>query len=177
MKRINKIIFWNLYTGLAVYGAVKAVEESYTVSLQFLKVNKVLTEKVDVNELVKVHSYLNDLNPAYVKAHIKTEHRCKQNDLNKCDLTRSSKKGARGAMQIMRSTAELYKVDYNLLDDVNKNIELGTKILKDNLVRRNDAVKATKEYNGGGRSLKINFKETEEYQRLVFLDLATNFER
>lgn len=178
MKKLNKLILAQLLIASSIYGTYTAITESYKLSVNFLKAKQIIRSPQDINESVKINSYINDLNPAYVRAHIKAEHRCKENDLNKCNLTRTSNKGAVCAMQITKETAKLYNFDYERLKkDQEYCIASGTKILSDNIVRRKDAVKATKEYNGGGKSLIVKFPETEEYQRLVFLDVATNYDR
>lgn len=95
-----------------------------------------------------------------------------------------SPRGAVGLMQVMPKTAELYKVDPEDLKDINTNVELGLRILKDNIAQhKGNQIAALVQYNAGSDVtadfLKSGYdpsKLPEETKRYIE-DIYSNYPR
>ena len=111
----------------------------------------------------------NSLPPAFVASVAKAESAMKQNAV--------SPKGAIGLMQLMPSTAKALDADPH---DTEQNIDAGTRLLKDLLIKYDgDVVKALAAYNAGpGAVAKYNglppYRETQDYVNKVIRDYQKN---
>lgn len=75
--------------------------------------------------------------------------------------------GAIGLMQVMPKTAELYKVKKEDLKDINTNVELGLRILKDNIEQHGgNKIAAIIQYNGGSDAVKEFLKAGNDPSKL-----------
>ena len=123
----------------------------------------------DPKALVHEAAVRNSLPPAFVASVAKAESAMKQNAV--------SPKGAIGVMQLMPSTAKALDADPH---DTEQNIDAGTRLLKELLIKYDgDVVKALAAYNAGpGAVAKYNglppYRETQEYVNKVIRDYQKN---
>jgi soluble lytic murein transglycosylase-like protein len=123
----------------------------------------------DPKTLVHEAAIRNSLPPAFVASVAKAESAMKQNAV--------SPKGAIGVMQLMPSTAKALDADPH---DTEQNIDAGTRLLKDLLIKYDgDVVKALAAYNAGpGAVAKYNglppYRETQDYVNKVIRDYQKN---
>jgi soluble lytic murein transglycosylase-like protein len=116
----------------------------------------------DPKTLVRGAALRSGLPPAFVESVARTESALKQEAV--------SPKGALGVMQLMPQTAQRLGVDAT---DIEQNIDAGTRLLRDLLVRYNgDVVKALAAYNAGeGAVDRYNglppYPETQQYVNKV----------
>jgi soluble lytic murein transglycosylase-like protein len=126
-------------------------------------------KSADPKTLVKEAALRNSLPPALVASVAKAESAMKQNAV--------SPKGAIGVMQLMPGTAKALDADPN---DTEQNIEAGTKLLRELLIKYDgDVVKALAAYNAGpGAVDKYNglppYRETQVYVNKVIHDYQKN---
>jgi soluble lytic murein transglycosylase-like protein len=125
----------------------------------------------DPKTLVNEAAARNSLPPAFVASVAKAESAMKQNAV--------SPKGAIGVMQLMPSTAKALNADPH---DTEQNIDAGTRLLKELLIKYDgDVVKALAAYNAGpGAVAKYNglppYRETQEYVNRVIRDYQKSSE-
>lgn len=123
----------------------------------------------DAKTLVHDAAVRNSLPPAFVASVAKAESAMKQNAV--------SPKGAIGVMQLMPSTAKALDADPH---DTEQNIDAGTRLLKELLIKYDgDVVKALAAYNAGpGAVAKYNglppYRETQDYVNKVIHDYQKN---
>jgi soluble lytic murein transglycosylase-like protein len=123
----------------------------------------------DAKALVREAALRNSLPPAFVASVAKAESAMKQNAI--------SPKGAIGVMQLMPDTAKALSADPH---DTQQNIDAGTRLLHDLLIKYNgDVVKALAAYNAGpGAVDKYNglppYRETQVYVNKVISDYQKN---
>ena len=126
-------------------------------------------KSTDPKTLVNEAAVRNSLPPAFVASVAKAESAMKQNAV--------SPKGAIGVMQLMPSTAKALDADPH---DTQQNIDAGTRLLKELLIKYDgDVVKALAAYNAGpGAVAKYNglppYRETQEYVNKVIRDYQKN---
>jgi soluble lytic murein transglycosylase-like protein len=126
-------------------------------------------KSTDPKTLVKEAATRNSLPPAFVASVAKIESAMKQSAV--------SPKGAIGVMQLMPSTAKALAADPH---DTEQNIDAGTRLLKDLLIKYDgDVVKALAAYNAGpGAVAKYNglppYRETQDYVNKVIRDYQKN---
>jgi soluble lytic murein transglycosylase-like protein len=119
----------------------------------------------DSKTLVREAALRNSLPPAFVASVARAESAMKQSAV--------SPKGAIGVMQLMPSTAKALDADPH---DTEQNIDAGTRLLKDLLIKYDgDVVKALAAYNAGpGAVAKYNglppYRETQDYVNKVIRD-------
>jgi soluble lytic murein transglycosylase-like protein len=119
----------------------------------------------DPKTLVHDAAVRNSLPPAFVASVAKAESAMKQSAL--------SPKGAIGVMQLMPGTAKALDADPH---DTEQNIDAGTRLLKELLIKYDgDVVKALAAYNAGpGAVDKYNglppYRETQDYVNKVIRD-------
>ena len=119
----------------------------------------------DPKTLVNQAAVRNSLPPAFVASVARAESAMKQNAV--------SPKGAIGVMQLMPSTAKALAADPH---DTEQNIDAGTRLLKELLIKYDgDVVKALAAYNAGpGAVAKYNglppYRETQDYVNKVIRD-------
>lgn len=124
---------------------------------------------LDTKTLVREAAIRNSLPPAFVASVAKAESAMKQNAV--------SPKGAIGVMQLMPETAKALSADPK---DAEQNIDAGTRLLKDLLIKYDgDVVKALAAYNAGpGAVAKYNglppYRETQDYVNKVIRDYQKN---
>jgi soluble lytic murein transglycosylase-like protein len=129
----------------------------------------VTPKSTDPKTLVREAAVRNSLPPAFVASVAKIESAMKQNAV--------SPKGAIGVMQLMPSTAKALSADPH---DTEQNIDAGTRLLRDLLIKYDgDVVKALAAYNAGpGAVAKYNglppYRETQEYVNKVIKDYQKN---
>jgi soluble lytic murein transglycosylase-like protein len=123
----------------------------------------------DPKILVSEAAARNSLPPAFVASVAKAESAMKQSAV--------SPKGAIGVMQLMPSTAKALDADPH---DTEQNIDAGTRLLKELLIKYDgDVVKALAAYNAGpGAVAKYNglppYRETQDYVNKVIRDYQKN---
>jgi soluble lytic murein transglycosylase-like protein len=123
----------------------------------------------DPKSLVHEAAVRNSLPPAFVASVAKAESAMKQNAV--------SAKGAIGVMQLMPATAKALDADPH---DTEQNIDAGTRLLKELLIKYDgDVVKALAAYNAGpGAVAKYNglppYRETQDYVNKVIRDYQKN---
>jgi len=123
----------------------------------------------DAKTLVHEAAVRNSLPPAFVASVAKAESAMKQNAV--------SPKGAIGVMQLMPATAKALAADPH---DTEQNIDAGTRLLKELLVKYDgDVVKALAAYNAGpGAVARYNglppYRETQDYVNKVIRDYQKN---
>jgi soluble lytic murein transglycosylase-like protein len=123
----------------------------------------------DTKTLVREAAIRNSLPPAFVASVAKAESAMKQSAV--------SPKGAIGVMQLMPETARALSADPK---DAEQNIDAGTRLLKDLLIKYDgDVVKALAAYNAGpGAVAKYNglppYRETQDYVNKVIRDYQKN---
>lgn len=123
----------------------------------------------DPKTLVSEAALRNSLPPAFVASVAKAESAMKQSAV--------SPKGAIGVMQLMPATAKALDADPR---DTEQNIDAGTRLLKELLIKYDgDVVKALAAYNAGpGAVAKYNglppYRETQEYVNKVIRDYQKN---
>lgn len=123
----------------------------------------------DPKTLVHDAAVRNSLPPAFVASVAKAESAMKQSAV--------SPKGAIGVMQLMPGTAKALEVDPH---DTEQNIDAGTRLLKELLIKYDgDVVKALAAYNAGpGAVAKYNglppYRETQDYVNKVIRDYQKN---
>jgi soluble lytic murein transglycosylase-like protein len=123
----------------------------------------------DPQTLVNEAAARNSLPPAFVSSVAKIESAMKQSAV--------SPKGAIGVMQLMPGTAKALDADPR---DTEQNIEAGTRLLKELLIKYDgDVVKALAAYNAGpGAVAKYNglppYRETQDYVNKVIRDYQKN---
>lgn len=123
----------------------------------------------DPKTLVHDAAVRNSLPPAFVASVAKAESAMKQNAI--------SPKGAIGVMQLMPATAKALEADPH---DTEQNIDAGTRLLKELLIKYDgDVVKALAAYNAGpGAVAKYNglppYRETQDYVYKVIRDYQKN---
>jgi hypothetical protein len=123
----------------------------------------------DPKTLVHEAAIRNSLPPAFVASVAKAESAMKQSAV--------SPKGAIGVMQLMPSTAKALEADPH---DTEQNIDAGTRLLKELLIKYDgDVVKALAAYNAGpGAVAKYNglppYRETQDYVNRVIRDYQKN---
>jgi soluble lytic murein transglycosylase-like protein len=126
-------------------------------------------KSTDPKTLVREAAVRNSLPPAFVASVAKAESAMKQSAL--------SPKGAIGVMQLMPSTAKALDADPH---DTEQNIDAGTRLLKELLIKYDgDVVKALAAYNAGpGAVAKYNglppYRETQDYVNKVIRDYQKN---
>lgn len=126
-------------------------------------------KSTDPKTLVHDAALRNSLPPAFVASVAKAESAMKQNAI--------SPKGAIGVMQLMPSTAKALDADPH---DTEQNIDAGTRLLKELLIKYDgDVVKALAAYNAGpGAVAKYNglppYRETQDYVNKVIRDYQKN---
>jgi soluble lytic murein transglycosylase-like protein len=129
----------------------------------------VTPKSTDPKTLVREAAVRNSLPPAFVASVAKIESAMKQNAI--------SPKGAIGVMQLMPSTAKALSADPH---DTEQNIDAGTRLLRDLLIKYDgDVVKALAAYNAGpGAVAKYNglppYRETQDYVNKVIKDYQKN---
>ena len=122
-------------------------------------------KSTDPKTLVREAAVRNSLPPAFVASVAKAESAMKQSAV--------SPKGAIGVMQLMPGTAKALDADPH---DTEQNIDAGTRLLRDLLVKyEGDVVKALAAYNAGpGAVDKYNglppYRETQDYVNKVIRD-------
>jgi soluble lytic murein transglycosylase-like protein len=122
-------------------------------------------KSTDPRTLVQEAAVRNSLPPAFVASVAKAESAMKQSAV--------SPKGAIGVMQLMPATAKLLDADPH---DTEQNIDAGTRLLRELLVKYDgDVVKALAAYNAGpGAVDKYNglppYRETQDYVNKVIRD-------
>lgn len=182
MKKLNKCLLLSTVYALSIYGTYTAITESYKLSVNFLKAKQIIQSPQDINEIVKTHAYLKNINPSVISTIIKYENRKTKSkkdrswrdvDINTIKTDNVSKVGAIGLMQVMPINAKFCGYQVKELFDPNKNIDCGVKILINNLERQNDLTTAIAEYNGGknGKNKSI---ETLDYKQEVLLALVND---
>ena len=123
----------------------------------------------DPRTLVHEAAERNSLPPAFVASVARAESAMKQSAV--------SPKGAIGVMQLMPSTAKALSADPH---DTEQNIDAGTRLLKELLIKYDgDVVKALAAYNAGpGAVAKYNglppYRETQDYVNKVIRDYQKN---
>jgi soluble lytic murein transglycosylase-like protein len=126
-------------------------------------------KSTDPQTLVREAAVRNSLPPAFVASVARAESAMKQNAV--------SPKGAIGVMQLMPSTAKALDADPH---DTEQNIDAGTRLLKELLIKYDgDVVKALAAYNAGpGAVAKYSglppYRETQEYVNKVIRDYQKN---
>lgn len=126
-------------------------------------------KSTDPKTLVQEAAVRNFLPPAFVASVAKAESAMKQNAI--------SPKGAIGVMQLMPATAKALNADPH---DTEQNIDAGTRLLKELLIKYDgDVVKALAAYNAGpGAVAKYNglppYRETQDYVNKVIRDYQKN---
>jgi soluble lytic murein transglycosylase-like protein len=126
-------------------------------------------KSTDPKALVREAALRNSLPPAFVASVAKAESAMKQNAI--------SPKGAIGVMQLMPETAKALSADPH---DAAQNIDAGTRLLRDLLIKYDgDVVKALAAYNAGpGAVDKYNglppYRETQVYVNKVLSDYQKN---
>ena len=129
----------------------------------------VAPKSTDPKTLVREAALRNSLPPAFVASVAKIESAMKQNAV--------SPKGAIGVMQLMPATAKALSADPH---DTEQNIDAGTRLLRDLLIKYDgDVVKALAAYNAGpGAVAKYNglppYRETQDYVNKVIKDYQKN---
>jgi soluble lytic murein transglycosylase-like protein len=124
-----------------------------------------VAKTTDPKTLVKEAAVRNSLPPAFVASVAKAESAMKQSAV--------SPKGAIGVMQLMPGTAKALDADPH---DTEQNIDAGTRLLKELLIKYDgDVVKALAAYNAGpGAVAKYNglppYRETQDYVNKVIRD-------
>jgi soluble lytic murein transglycosylase-like protein len=127
------------------------------------------SKTIDPRTLVREAAVRNSLPPAFVASVAKIESAMKQNAV--------SPKGAIGVMQLMPGTAKALSADPH---DTEQNIDAGTRLLRDLLIKYDgDVVKALAAYNAGpGAVDKYNglppYRETQDYVNKVIKDYQKN---
>jgi soluble lytic murein transglycosylase-like protein len=128
-----------------------------------------VVKSTDPKTLVKEAAERNSLPPAFVASVAKAESAMKQSAV--------SPKGAIGVMQLMPGTAKALDADPH---DTEQNIDAGTRLLKELLIKYDgDVVKALAAYNAGpGAVAKYNglppYRETQDYVNKVIRDYQKN---
>jgi soluble lytic murein transglycosylase-like protein len=123
----------------------------------------------DPKSLVEEAAVRNSLPPAFVASVARAESAMKQSAV--------SPKGAIGVMQLMPGTAKALDADPH---DTEQNIDAGTRLLKELLIKYDgDVVKALAAYNAGpGAVAKYNgmppYRETQDYVNKVIRDYQKN---
>jgi soluble lytic murein transglycosylase-like protein len=123
----------------------------------------------DPRTLVNEAAVRNSLPPAFVASVAKAESAMRQSAV--------SPKGAIGVMQLMPDTAKALDADPH---DTEQNIDAGTRLLKELLIKYDgDVVKALAAYNAGpGAVAKYNglppYRETQDYVNKVIRDYQKN---
>jgi soluble lytic murein transglycosylase-like protein len=126
-------------------------------------------KSTDAKTLIHDAAIRNSLPPAFVASVAKAESAMKQNAV--------SPKGAIGVMQLMPATAKALSADPH---DTEQNIDAGTRLLRDLLVKYDgDVVKALAAYNAGpGAVARYNglppYRETQDYVNKVIKDYQKN---
>jgi soluble lytic murein transglycosylase-like protein len=127
------------------------------------------SKTTDPKTLVHEAAVRNSLPPAFVASVAKTESAMKQSAV--------SPKGAIGVMQLMPATAKALDADPH---DTEQNIDAGTRLLKELLIKYDgDVVKALAAYNAGpGAVDRYNglppYRETQDYVNKVIKDYQKN---
>jgi soluble lytic murein transglycosylase-like protein len=126
-------------------------------------------KSTDPKTLLHEAAVRNSLPPAFVASVAKAESAMKQSAV--------SPKGAIGVMQLMPATAKALDADPH---DTEQNIDAGTRLLHDLLVKYDgDVVKALAAYNAGpGAVSRYNglppYRETQDYVNKVIKDYQKN---
>ncbi len=126
-------------------------------------------KSTDPKTLVREAATRNSLPPAFVASVARAESAMKQSAV--------SPKGAIGVMQLMPATAKAMDADPH---DTEQNIDAGTRLLRELLVKYDgDVVKALAAYNAGpGAVDKYNglppYRETQDYVNKVIRDYQKN---
>jgi soluble lytic murein transglycosylase-like protein len=126
-------------------------------------------KSTDPRTLVKEAALRNSLPPAFVTSVARAESAMRQSAI--------SPKGAIGVMQLMPGTAKALDADPH---DTEQNIDAGTRLLKELLIKYDgDVVKALAAYNAGpGAVAKYNglppYRETQDYVNRVIRDYQKN---
>jgi soluble lytic murein transglycosylase-like protein len=129
----------------------------------------VAPKKLDTKSLVREAAERNSLPPAFVASVAKAESAMRQSAI--------SPKGAIGVMQLMPETAKSLSADPH---DTEQNIDAGTRLLRELLVKYDgDVVKALAAYNAGpGAVDKYHglppYRETQLYVNKVIQDYQKN---